>query len=439
MRRLLLGIAILFAVAVMLVVGHLAFIEIGREVVTLRTQNPDGSWRETRLWIVDQGGTPWLHSGGASWLARFDGDPIVELKRNGEIRRYRAHPMPGPHPEIDLALRAKYGVADRGFARRSPDDEAWSSFGWTRSSGSHAQARLQRKSVRTQDRNLARRSGGARSSPSRAPHRSVPTGRRRGPAIRPRRRDAASRSSPLRSTRPERRCATSCARASCSPASTTGRRWPPCTASSSATSGRSTPSCRCRASSIPSGCSRSRRTRSSTRRAAHAGRAVRAEVRASGGRADRRHPARRVRDSDHAPSSSPTCCRDPRSSTRTGRGGFWVALARGPGGRDHRAARHRQRAGPPCARCSSTRSTGARTRARRGGCSIRCSSSRGSAAFASSSSARPPASSPPTASTRSTASSEIPKHELPSAFPVMEVDVKFYRRSLGNEPDDRSR
>ena len=124
MKRLLLGVAGLFAIAVLLVAAHLAFIEIGREVVTLRTQRPDGTWQETRLWCVDQGGATWLHSGGAAWLRRFEGDPVVELKRNGEVRRYRAHAVPGPHPEIDALLRAKYGVADRWVRFLSPDNQA---------------------------------------------------------------------------------------------------------------------------------------------------------------------------------------------------------------------------------------------------------------------------------------------------------------------------
>jgi hypothetical protein len=96
MRRVLPGVGILIVVAVLLVLGHLAFIEIGREVVTLRTQRPDGTWQSTRLWIVDSGGTPWLHSGGASWLARFEGDPVVELERGGRILRLGGACRPRP-------------------------------------------------------------------------------------------------------------------------------------------------------------------------------------------------------------------------------------------------------------------------------------------------------------------------------------------------------
>jgi hypothetical protein len=72
------GAALLFAVAALLVLGHLVFIEIGREVVTLRTQAHDGA-------------SSFLSSGGEDWSERFHGDPIVEVERRGEIRRYRAH------------------------------------------------------------------------------------------------------------------------------------------------------------------------------------------------------------------------------------------------------------------------------------------------------------------------------------------------------------
>jgi len=122
-KRLLRGAGIVVLAVVALVLAHLAVIEVGREVVTLRTQRPDGTWQQTRLWIVDEGATPWLHSGGADWLARFEGDPVVELERGGEIRRYRAHAVPGPHPALDMLLRAKYGLADRWVRTIAPDGE----------------------------------------------------------------------------------------------------------------------------------------------------------------------------------------------------------------------------------------------------------------------------------------------------------------------------
>jgi hypothetical protein len=122
-RRVGLAAAALGAVVAALVLGHLALIEVGREVVTLRTQHADGSWQETRLWIVDDGASSWLHSAGDDWRARFDGDPLVEIERGGELRRYRAHAVPGPHPELHRLMREKYGIADRWVRFLAPDDE----------------------------------------------------------------------------------------------------------------------------------------------------------------------------------------------------------------------------------------------------------------------------------------------------------------------------
>ena len=123
MKRLLLAGATVVALCAVLVVCHLALIEFGGEVVTLRSRLPDGGWQETRLWIVDDAETSWLHSAGADWLSRFDGDPIVEVERHGEIRRYRAHAVPGPHSAIDELLREKYGLADRWVRFLSPCGE----------------------------------------------------------------------------------------------------------------------------------------------------------------------------------------------------------------------------------------------------------------------------------------------------------------------------
>jgi hypothetical protein len=123
MGRLLSAGALLVGAAAALGLGHLALIEVGREVVTLRTQRPDGSWQATRLWIVDDGSSAWLHSAGDAWVRRFAGDPVVEVERAGETLRYRAHAVPGPHPRVDRLLREKYGFADRWVRLVAPDDE----------------------------------------------------------------------------------------------------------------------------------------------------------------------------------------------------------------------------------------------------------------------------------------------------------------------------
>ena len=127
MKQRLLGVATLFvlllAVVVILVLGHFAVIEIGQEVVTLRTRNAEGSLHSTRLWIVDDGGVSWLHSGGPAWLKRFEGSPIVEVERHGQRLQFRAEAMPGPHPRIDRLLREKYGLTDRWVRFLGPDND----------------------------------------------------------------------------------------------------------------------------------------------------------------------------------------------------------------------------------------------------------------------------------------------------------------------------
>ncbi len=123
MRRVLRGAALLGAFAAALAAAHLAIIEVGREVVTLRTRRSDGSWQSIRLWAVDDDGAVWLHSAGEDWLPRF-ANPLVQLERAGQTRPYRATAVPGPHPRIHALLRAKYGIADRWVRLLGPDDES---------------------------------------------------------------------------------------------------------------------------------------------------------------------------------------------------------------------------------------------------------------------------------------------------------------------------
>ena len=115
--------ASVIGVACAAVLAHFMVIELGREVVTLRTQDRDGSCKETRLWVVDYEGNPWLHSAGEEWEQRFEANPVVELIRGGNIERYIAEPDRSAHTAIDKALRRKYGLADRWVRFLAPCDE----------------------------------------------------------------------------------------------------------------------------------------------------------------------------------------------------------------------------------------------------------------------------------------------------------------------------
>jgi len=116
-------VAALLVLCIAYVLAHWALIEVGREVIVLRTQNADGGWLETRLWIVDDGTSSWLHGANSNWMHNLKARPIVEVVRAGETHRYRAEVVPGPHPEIHALLRAKYGIADRWVRFVGPDNE----------------------------------------------------------------------------------------------------------------------------------------------------------------------------------------------------------------------------------------------------------------------------------------------------------------------------
>ena len=87
------------------------------EVVVLETTDELARQHETQLWVVELEGTPYLRAGnpGVAWLARLRAHPLVELKRDGEFRRYRAlpHEVEPVRERLAASMRAKYGLADR--------------------------------------------------------------------------------------------------------------------------------------------------------------------------------------------------------------------------------------------------------------------------------------------------------------------------------------
>lgn len=105
-------------VAVLLVVPFLVFggsfvaSESG-EVVTLQTQGEDGP-RETRLWVVDEGGRQWLRAGGpeSRWLLDIQGNPAVQVERDGRSAPYTAVPDAASRDRLNPLFAEKYGWAD---------------------------------------------------------------------------------------------------------------------------------------------------------------------------------------------------------------------------------------------------------------------------------------------------------------------------------------
>ena len=113
MRRIAAILAVALGLGAVYVLAHWALIEVGREVIVLRTENADGTWLVRRLWLVDESGYAWLHGGDSEWMRNLRARPIVEIERGGETHRYRATAELGPHPVIHERLREKYGIADR--------------------------------------------------------------------------------------------------------------------------------------------------------------------------------------------------------------------------------------------------------------------------------------------------------------------------------------
>jgi hypothetical protein len=87
-----------------------------QEVVVLRTRSADGSTRETRIWVADSQGLPWIEAATPerSWYRELVAHPRVELVRSGTTRPFMAEPVEGSegHEKIRALLRDRYGFAD---------------------------------------------------------------------------------------------------------------------------------------------------------------------------------------------------------------------------------------------------------------------------------------------------------------------------------------
>ena len=110
------------AIGIAALVGALCFAAItgvaleGREVVVLRTRAADGTFRETRTWVADEGEISFVEAAHAErpFYRQLQADPEIEMLRGGAVRRYRVVSVPNPqgHAHIRRLLAAKYGWAD---------------------------------------------------------------------------------------------------------------------------------------------------------------------------------------------------------------------------------------------------------------------------------------------------------------------------------------
>jgi hypothetical protein len=99
---------------VLLVFGSQMLASESGEVVVLRTRDAAGAAHETRLWVVEHEGRPWLRAGNpdTGWLVRLQARPEVEVVRGDETLRVRAVPVAGARDRINELMHEKYGLAD---------------------------------------------------------------------------------------------------------------------------------------------------------------------------------------------------------------------------------------------------------------------------------------------------------------------------------------
>ena len=85
------------------------------EVVVLTTRDGAEASHETRLWVVDHEGAPWLRAGAdvQGWYLRLSAEPQVEVERSGTKTFYTALPEPALRERINGLMLVKYGWADQ--------------------------------------------------------------------------------------------------------------------------------------------------------------------------------------------------------------------------------------------------------------------------------------------------------------------------------------
>jgi hypothetical protein len=86
------------------------------EVAVLRTVDDQGLWYDTKLWVVDDEGVPWIRVAKPErhWFQRLLADPHVQIVRAGIARDAVASPQDSAKTaaRIDAAFREKYGIVD---------------------------------------------------------------------------------------------------------------------------------------------------------------------------------------------------------------------------------------------------------------------------------------------------------------------------------------
>lgn len=96
------------------------------ETVVLHVPGVNNRDTYATLWVVEDGRHLWLRgeTPRRHWLSVLQGEPLVELRRNGQTLSYRAYlyDTPDARAHVDPMFRAKYGLADELRALITPRD-----------------------------------------------------------------------------------------------------------------------------------------------------------------------------------------------------------------------------------------------------------------------------------------------------------------------------
>jgi hypothetical protein len=86
----------------------------GVDTIRIVTTDPDGTPRETTIWLVVLDGQGYVRSSGTHWLANVERDPDVMVEADGHSYPLRAAKVTDSetYQQVTQAFRTKYGWSD---------------------------------------------------------------------------------------------------------------------------------------------------------------------------------------------------------------------------------------------------------------------------------------------------------------------------------------
>ena len=117
LRRMRSGRVALSGLLVLLIVGIATYLAGEQvEVAVLRTVDSEGVAIDTKMWIVDYDGVPWVRVANPNrqWFKRLSRQPRAGLIRHGSLTPVIARAQTGPDAQaiLDRRFREKYGAVD---------------------------------------------------------------------------------------------------------------------------------------------------------------------------------------------------------------------------------------------------------------------------------------------------------------------------------------